>query len=92
MFEHKKFRAALLASLIALLGGYSAGLAETADFVQALMSVDWTAVVAPWIAAIVAQGVADFGKEKAKVEQWKLEPLQSSQILDLTMESEKTGE
>lgn len=68
MFQHKKFRAALLASLIALLGGYATGLAETGDFVQALMSVDWTAVIGPWLAAIAAQGVADFGKERAKVE------------------------
>lgn len=68
MFKHKKFRAALVASLIALLGGYSAGLAESHDFIQALISVDWTAVVTPWLAAIAAQGVADWGKEKAKVE------------------------
>jgi hypothetical protein len=69
MFQHKKFQAALLASLIALLGGYATGLAETGDFVQALMSVDWTATIAPWLAAIAAQGVADFGKEKAAIEQ-----------------------
>lgn len=69
MFQHKKFQAALLASLIALLGGYATGLTETGDFAQALVSVDWTAVIGPWLAAIVAQGVADLGKEKAKVEQ-----------------------
>lgn len=68
MFEHKKFRAALLASLIALLGGYASGLAESGDLIQALTRVDWTAVIAPWLFAIAGQGLADWGKEKAKVE------------------------
>lgn len=68
MLQHKKFQAALVASLIAMLGGYAAGLAETGDFVQALLSVDWTAVIAPWLFAIGAQGAADIGKERAKIE------------------------
>lgn len=77
MFEHKKFRAALVASLIALCGGYSAGLAEVGDFIQALTFVDWTAVIVPWLFAIAGQGLADLGKEKAKVQQWPLQPLQT---------------
>ena len=68
MFQHKKFQAALIASLVALLGGYSTGLAESGDFLQALARVDWTAVIVPWLVAIGAQGVADFGKEKVIAE------------------------
>ena len=67
MFKHKKFQAALIASLIALFGGYSTGLAESGDFAKALAFVDWMAVAAPWGAAILGQGIADFGKEKEKV-------------------------
>lgn len=82
MFQHKKFRAALVASLVALTGGYSSGLAEVGDFVQALTFVDWTAVIVPWLFAIAGQGLADWGKEKAKVQQRPLQPLQVSTTLD----------
>jgi len=68
MFKHKKFQAALVASLAALLGGYGSGLAETGDFVAALAMVPWTLVVAPWVVAIGGQGLADIGKEAAKAE------------------------
>jgi hypothetical protein len=69
LFQHKKFRAALLASLAAFLGEYAAALATTyGDFWQALSLVNWTLVTAPWMVAIGAQGIADHGKERAKVE------------------------
>ncbi|KKL04891.1 hypothetical protein LCGC14_2611530 [marine sediment metagenome] len=68
MFGHKKFRAAGLASTVALVGQFGAGLAETGDWGGALIFVDWNLVVGPWLIAIGAQGVADLGKEKAKVE------------------------
>ena len=75
MFYHKKFKAALVASLIVLLGGYSTGLAESSDFVAALVHVDWTGVIVPWLVAIGAQGIADHGKEKAIIEGMELEGL-----------------
>lgn len=68
MFQHKKFQAALLASLIALFGGYASGLAKANDFVLALTYVDWTNVIIPWLFAIAGQAAADLGKEKAKIE------------------------
>lgn len=64
IFDHKKFRAAALASLVAFLGAYASGLSDTGDFIRALGNVDWTLVVGPWLAAIVGQGLADFGKER----------------------------
>ena len=75
MFYHKKFKAALAASLIALFGGLSSGLAESGDFVSALIHVDWTMVITPWLVAIGAQGIADHGKEKAIIEGMELEGL-----------------
>lgn len=68
LFKRKKFQAALIASLAAFLGQYAAGLATTGDYAAALATVNWDIVAAPWLVAIGAQGLADLGKEKAKLE------------------------
>lgn len=68
LFQSKKFKATLIASLTALLGGYASGLADTGDFLKALALVDWTLVISPWFLYVGAQGVADIGKERAIAE------------------------
>lgn len=68
LFDSKKSRLALIGSLIALFGGLATGLAETGDLLSALIYVEWQLVITPWLLAIGAQGIADFGKEKAKIE------------------------
>lgn len=68
LFSHKKFKAAAISSLAAFLGEYGAALATTyGDFLQALSLVNWSLVVAPWMVAIGAQGIADHGKERERV-------------------------
>ncbi len=67
MLKHKKFQGALVASLTVLFGSYASGLASTGNFAEALSLVEWVAVIAPWVVAIGAQGVADVGKEAAKI-------------------------
>ena len=67
MLKHKKFQAALVASLTVFFGSYFSALASTGDFIEALALVEWVVVMAPWVVAIGAQGVADVGKEAAKI-------------------------
>lgn len=69
MLQHKKFQAAIVASLLALLGGLSPAFTDGVSLVDALLTIDWNLVIAPWLVAIGAQGVADLGKERAKIEQ-----------------------
>lgn len=71
--DHKKFAMAVLMAIIAFLGQFFTALAQFGDVVQALAAVDWAVVVAPITVAIGAQGLADLGKERAKIdaETWK---------------------
>ena len=54
-----------------LLGQLFPAYAETGSLILALAKVNWLEVSAPVMAAIGAQGLADFGKERAKVENGK---------------------
>lgn len=54
ILQSKKFQAALVAFLVALLH----------ELVPALQETDLTLILAPFIAYILGQGLADFGKEK----------------------------
>ena len=62
LFKSKKFKAAVAGVLTALAGGLTGSL----DWQKVVMTV-----VGVLVAYIAAQGVADFGKEKAKVEKGK---------------------
>lgn len=68
LFKHKKFQAGFVLAVAIFLGQLSPGIAETGDVWQALAGVNWLEVAAPVLTAIGAQGFADFGKERAKVE------------------------
>ena len=68
LFSSKKFSAGIVGSLVILAGQFFPAWAQTGDVVQALAMVDWAIVSGPLLVAIGAQGLADFGKEKAKTE------------------------
>jgi hypothetical protein len=68
IWTHKKFQAGFIVAITILLGQLLPAYAETGDIVLALAKVNWFEVSAPVMAAIGAQGLADLGKEKAKVE------------------------
>jgi len=68
IWTHKKFQAGFVAASTILLGQLLPAYVETGDIVSALAKVNWLEVSAPVMAAIGAQGLADFGKERAKVE------------------------
>lgn len=57
LLNSKKFQAALI--------GLAVTIAEA--FIPALENVDLTSVLAVLIAYIIGQGIADFGKERAKI-------------------------
>ena len=58
LIRSKKFQAALVALLVTIAVHYIPGLAE----------VPLEAVLTPFVAYILGQGLADLGKERAKVE------------------------
>lgn len=68
IFTHKKFQAGSVMSIVIFLGQFFTGLAQTGNVINALAMVDWLVVATPMLTAIGAQGLADFGKEKTKVE------------------------
>jgi hypothetical protein len=68
MFTHKKFQAGISTAVAVFLGQFFPAYSEAGEIVLALASVDWLVVVTPIVAAILAQGAADFGKEKAITE------------------------
>lgn len=59
IFKSKKFQAAVVGVLVVVLREYIPG----------LEGIDVTAVLAPIVAYILGQGVADLGKEAAKIKQ-----------------------
>lgn len=70
ILTHKKFQAAVFASLTALLGILGPALAVSATFWIALGSItsaEWVVILGPIMVAIGAQGWADSGKEAAKI-------------------------
>jgi len=67
IWRHKKFQAGFVTAIAVLLGQLFPVYAETGSFVLALGGVNWLEVSAPVMAAIGAQGFADWGKEKVKV-------------------------
>ena len=68
LLRHKKFQAGISGSVAIFLGQFIPAYAAMGDVVGALAQVNWLEVMAPIMTAIAAQGVADHGKEKAKVE------------------------
>lgn len=69
IWNSKKFRVGILLTLLLFLGQFFTALAQTLDPVAAMSAIDWLVVAAPIMTAIGAQGLADFGKEKAKLEE-----------------------
>ena len=68
IWTRKKFQAGFITAIAILLGQLLPAYAETGSIMLALAKVNWLEVSAPVMAAIGAQGLADFGKERAKVE------------------------
>jgi hypothetical protein len=66
--KHKKFQVAIITALAIFFGQLAAPLADTGSLVHALALLDWMQIAAPLLTAIGAQGIADFGKERAKIE------------------------
>ncbi len=56
---HKKFSAAALASVLALIG-----------LLNGLTVTEIAVIVGPLTGYVLSQGLADIGKEKARVERW----------------------
>lgn len=68
ILTHKKFQAGFGMALIIFLAQFCTALSHSWDIASALNAVDWLSVSAPVVTAIGAQGLADFGKEKAVVD------------------------
>lgn len=67
LLNSKKFLAAFLASGGIFLGQFLPAWSQSGDVLQGLAAVNWQEVMLPILTAIGAQGIADFGKERAKV-------------------------
>lgn len=85
ILNSKKFLAAIIMSLVIFCGQFFTALAVTGQALPALASVNWLEVATPILTAIGAQGIADFGKEKAKIEAMKL-------LVQPRFEKEGTGQ
>ena len=68
ILDSKKFVVAIIMALCIFLGQFFVALSSSGDVIFALAAVQWLEVAAPIMTAIGAQGLADFGKEKVKVE------------------------
>lgn len=67
---HKKFQAAIVTSLTLLLAHLGPALEISATFWTAVGSIsptEWLIIIGPILTAIGVQGIADFGKEAAKI-------------------------
>jgi hypothetical protein len=86
IWHHKKFQAGFVAAIVILLGQLFSAYAESGNIILALAKINWLEVSAPVMAAIAAQGIADVGKERAKVENnrvWSSMQPQSSVSYDI---------
>lgn len=67
---HKKFQAGIVTSLTLLLAHLGPALEVSATFWAAVGSIsptEWIIIAGPILTAIGFQGIADFGKEAAKI-------------------------
>lgn len=70
IFTHKKFQAAIVTTLSLLFVQLGPAIAESTTFWIALGSItpgEWLLIIGPILTAIGAQGLADSGKEAAKI-------------------------
>ncbi len=70
IWEYKKFQAGIVSSLMLLLAQLGPALEVSATFWAAVGSItpsQWWLIIGPILAAIGFQGVADIGKEAAKI-------------------------
>lgn len=72
IWNHKKFQAGIVSSLMLLLAQLGPALEVSATFWSAVGSItpsQWWLIIGPILAAIGFQGVADIGKESEKIRQ-----------------------
>lgn len=72
ILKHKKFQAGITTALILLGTQLAPAMSEHSSFMLALGSIsisEWWVIIAPVLTAIGFQGVADIGKEAAKINQ-----------------------
>lgn len=67
LLNSKKFLAGFVTSGFLFLGQFFPAWSQSGDPLQGLAAVDWQVVMLPILTAIGAQGIADFGKERAKI-------------------------
>ncbi len=70
IWNHKKFQAGIVTALTLLVGILGPALEASPTFWAAVGSItpaEWLLIVGPILTAILGQGVADIGKEAAKI-------------------------
>lgn len=90
MLKHKKFQAGIIATLVLLLAQLGPALEISPTFWTAVGSIsptEWFLIIGPILTAIGFQGVADIGKEAAKINNDK--PLALEYDSDLFEELDK---
>jgi hypothetical protein len=71
IWSHKKFQAGIITTLTLLLAHLGPALEVSTTFLRAVGSIsptEWLIIIGPILTAIGVQGLADIGKEAAKID------------------------